>query len=70
MDEFQKHIKNTEDIIWLGVKERADGFMKLSQMAIEKYIEETKSRAFPGENYTYPITNEELTEVKKSKKWK
>ena len=70
IDEFQKYIKSTEDIIWLGTKERADGLIKLSQMAIEKYIEEVKFGIFPSKDYTYPISDEELTEIKKSKYWK
>jgi 3-methyl-2-oxobutanoate hydroxymethyltransferase len=70
IDEFKQYLASAGDLRKLGREERKDGLFMLAQMSISKYIEEVKSKTFPGADYTYPIKDEELDEVKTSKMWK
>lgn len=67
--DFNKYLAGIPDLIKHGREERKDGLLMLAQMALSKYKEEVKTRQFPDEQYTYPITKEELAEVQKSKLW-
>lgn len=67
--DFSKYISSIEDIRKMGREERKDGFLMLAQLAIEKYIQEVKERKFPGKDYSYPIGENDLAELKKSKYW-
>ena len=58
------------DLMNEGNKILSDGFEKLAELAISKYISEVQSGVFPGEEYSYPITNEELYNIKNSSFWK
>jgi len=70
IDEFKQYLASAGDLRKLGREERKDGLFMLAQMSISKYIEEVKSKTFTGADYTYPIKDEELDEVKTSKMWK
>lgn len=52
-----------------GRDTRMDGLLHLSELAIKKYIKDVKSREFPSSEYTYPLKNEELIELRKSQYW-
>lgn len=63
LDSIDSVLKN------LGRSNQSDGLLKLAEMAISKYVEEVKSENFPDDNYTYPMTAEQLDDVKGSKYW-
>lgn len=67
---FVEHISQIEDVRQNGKEERRDGLLVLAEMAIGEYVREVRERKFPGEEYTYPIKEGDLTELKKSKLWK
>ncbi len=69
IDDFCKYIQQLEDHRETGRSTRKDGLFVLAEMAIKKYIEEVRNNEFPGEEYSYPIKEEQLTELKKSKYW-
>lgn len=52
-----------------GIDTRDDGLGKIAYLAIKKYVDEVRSRAFPSEEYTYPIKPEELASIKTSSYW-
>ncbi len=70
LQDFQQHIHKSGDTRLLGRDHRKDGMQMLAILAIAKYIEEIRFRAFPGKDYTYPIKAEELEALKTSKMWK
>lgn len=70
IDEFKQHLSRYQDLRKLGREQRKDGFLQLAEMAIRKYVKEVKSKEFPGETYSYPLTHEELKELKTSSYWK
>jgi 3-methyl-2-oxobutanoate hydroxymethyltransferase len=67
--DFKKHLEQTQDLKKLGREQRSDGLFSLAKMAIEKYVCEVRQRRFPEKEYCYPITEEELAKLKKSKLW-
>ena len=67
--EFNEHVCSLEDIKKQGRKFRNDGLLVLAEMAIKRYIEDVKNRKFPSPEYCYPIKEEELADIKKSKHW-
>jgi 3-methyl-2-oxobutanoate hydroxymethyltransferase len=52
-----------------GIDTRDDGLNKIVYLAIKKYVDEVRSRAFPSEEYTYPIKPEELVSIQSSSYW-
>lgn len=70
IQEFNEHIQSIENIRQYGRDERKDGLFALAQMAIEKYIEEVNDHRFPGQEYSYPIKEEQLSLLKESRFWK
>lgn len=68
--EFADGLKDVEDMKQYGREHRKDGLFAIAEMAIAKYVEEVKARQFPSEEYIYPIKEEQLAEIKKSKYWK
>ncbi len=70
VDGFKQYLVGVGDLRKLGRDERKDGMLMLAQMAIAKYIEEVKAKIFPGPDFTYPIKDEELVDVKNSGMWK
>lgn len=69
VERYNKHIASAADLRKLGRDERADGLGFIAREAIAIYVEEVKSKAFPGEEYSYPIKPEELEDLKHSKYW-
>lgn len=70
LQSFQEHLHRAGDLRALGRDQRKDGMQVLTVLAIAKYIEEVRSHAFPGVEYSYPIKPEELEALKTSKMWK
>ncbi|HEY9053432.1 MAG TPA: 3-methyl-2-oxobutanoate hydroxymethyltransferase [Rectinemataceae bacterium] len=68
-ERFMRHLAACPDMRKLGRDERADGLGWIAREAIAIYVEEVKSKAFPGAAYSYPIKPEELEAVKASKYW-
>lgn len=71
IDEFCGNFNVNKDfnVKKYGRETRADGLFHLCEMAIEKYIKEVKSREFPSYDYTYPLKQEELENLRKSQYW-
>lgn len=70
LEKFNQHISSITNIRQYGRDERKDGLFTLAQTAIEKYIEEVNNYVFPGQEYSYPIKEEQLAELKQSQYWK
>lgn len=70
VSKFEKYISNIKDLRQVGKDERKDGLLVLATMAIEKYVSDVKNGKFPGEEYSYQITKEDLKILKTSKMWK
>lgn len=68
--EFHEYISAIEDIRKLGREERKDGLLVLAQMAVERYVQEVKTGKFPGKEFSYPIKETELNNLKTSHHWK
>jgi len=64
INDFHTYLNKIENVREEGRKKREDGFLVLAERAIFKYIEEVRNRVFPGEEYSYPIKEEELIEIK------
>lgn len=47
-----------------------DGLYRLAFLAMQKYVKDVKSKEFPSNEYIYPLKEEELNELRKSKYWK
>lgn len=70
IENFQSHIDSIEDLKKYGRETRKDGLLHIIELAIRKYISDVKTNKFPDEEYTYPIKQDTLNELKTSKKWK
>ena len=68
--EFEEYIASIPDTRQVGREERKDGLLVLAEMAVKHYIQDVKEKRFPGEEYSYPIKDEQLERLKKSKMWK
>lgn len=66
---YQEEITTKPDLKKYGLETRADGLNYLVTLAIKDYVKEVKARDFPNINYNYPIKEEELHQLKKSKLW-
>jgi len=66
---FTDYLTAAGDLRQLGRKERGDGLLVLAKMAIEQYVVDVHTGAFPGDAYSYSIKDEQLVELKKSTKW-
>ena len=53
----------------LGRDTRTDGLLYLAELAVKAYIKDVKEKKFPSSEYIYPLKNEELNELRKSKYW-
>jgi len=67
---FSKHLAKVEDLKEMGRQHRMDGLFALARMALEQYVQDVRSGVFPGEEYSYPLQEEELAALCKSKYWK
>ena len=70
LDGFSKHLNESGDLKILGREHRKDGFQMLAILAIAKYVQEVKSKAFPSKDYAYPTKPEELEALQHSNLWK
>lgn len=72
INDFAGYLAQHEDVRKMGKEERRDGLLVLVEMAVKRYTEEVISNKFPGSGteYSYPIKEEELEELKTSKYWK
>jgi 3-methyl-2-oxobutanoate hydroxymethyltransferase len=52
-----------------GRNHRQDGLLVLAEMAVCAYVEDVRARKFPGEEFSYPIKEEELNELRSSELW-
>lgn len=68
--DFVNHLHSFPDMKQLGREQRKDGLFAIAEMAIARYIDDVKNHKFPSEEYIYPIKEEQLTELRKSKYWK
>lgn len=73
LEQFNEHL-NQYNSIGISLKKagresRQDGLLKLSELAIKKYIQEVKDKKFPSQEYTYPLKDSELQELRKSQYW-
>lgn len=67
--EFKSYLDSAGDLREHGRKTRRDGLLVLAEMAISKYVKEVKDGIFPGTDYAYPITDEELRNLEESPMW-
>jgi 3-methyl-2-oxobutanoate hydroxymethyltransferase len=70
IEEFKNHLNSIDDLRKSGREKKNDGFLTLAEMAIGKYVDSVRKKEFPGNDYSYPIKEEELENLKKSKYWK
>ena len=70
VEDFTAYINSLDDARKIGREYRKDGLLVLAEMAVLKFIEDVRDKVFPGEDYSYPIKNEELQKVMKSEYWK
>jgi len=68
--DFVDYLDSLDDVRKVGREHRKDGLLVLAEMTIVKYVEDVRSRVFPGEDYVYPIKENELEAVMASKHWK
>ena len=66
---FADYITSLDDHRKVGREHRRDGLLVLAEMAVLKYLEDVRNKVFPGNDYSYPIKNKELKEVKESEFW-
>jgi len=69
INRYQEEISTQKDLKKYGIDTREDGLNYLVTLAIKEYVKEVKVRSFPNVNYNYPIKDEELNQIKKSKLW-
>jgi len=68
--DFELYVAGLENVRETGRKTREDGLLKLAEMAVSKYIKDVKNCSFPGEDYSYPLHENELEDLMTSKYWK
>lgn len=66
---FSDYIASLSDQRKMGREHRRDGLLVLAEMAVGQYIQDVRNGVFPGNDYSYPIVEEELTGVKASEFW-
>jgi len=69
LSRFTEYLAGAGDLRKLGRTERGDGLLVLAKMAIEKYVEDVRTKRFPGTTYSYSIKDDQLGDLKKSSKW-
>ena len=70
IDKYKEIINQQSDLKKFGIDTKEDGLNYLVCASIQEYIQETKSKTFPSDEYTYPIKSIELENIMKSKMWK
>ena len=66
---FADYIASIDNHKKVGREHRRDGLLVLAEMAVLKYIEDVRNKVFPGGDYSYPIQDKELKEVRGSEFW-
>ena len=66
---FADYMVSLDDHRQVGREHRRDGLLVLAEMAALKYIEDVKNRVFPGDDYSYPMNDKELKDIKQSDFW-
>jgi len=69
LSRFTEYLAGAGALRKLGRTERGDGLLVLAKMAIEKYVEDVRTKRFPGTTYSYSIKDDQLGDLKKSSKW-
>jgi len=69
LSRFTEYLAGAGDLRKLGRTERGDGLLVLAKMAIEKYVQDVRTKRFPGTTYSYSIKDDQLGDLKKSSKW-
>ena len=62
-------LKQENNLKEFGKKYRSDGFSEIAELAIKEYVYEVKNGIFPGKSYSYPINDELIAILEKSKFW-
>jgi 3-methyl-2-oxobutanoate hydroxymethyltransferase len=70
IDAYRTVVTKVGDVRAFGRDTRQDGLLTLARLAIEAYVRDVKSNVFPGEEYSYPLTLQELEELKTSPIWR
>ena len=70
LNQFKTYIDSIEDIRYIGTTQRRDGLLVLAELAIEKYVAEVRSGSFPSDDYSYPMTVEQLNDLRTSQYWR
>ena len=65
-EDFTAYINSLDDARKIGREYRKDGLLVLAELAVSKYVEDVRNKVFPGEEYSYPITDDEWERVLKS----
>ena len=68
--EFSKYLSNLPDIRNIGREHRKDGLLVFAEMALLEYIKEVRNGDFPGKDFSYPIKENDLANLKTSDFWK
>jgi 3-methyl-2-oxobutanoate hydroxymethyltransferase len=68
-EEFHQKLSQIGDPRKVGRETREDGIRVLRRMAVERYIEDVRTRKYPGEEYSYPLKTEELEDLTTSRYW-
>ena len=66
---FAEHLAGAPDVKHLGRAERRDGLLVLAEMAVAEYVGEVRKHRFPCADYTYPIKEAELDDLRASTRW-
>jgi 3-methyl-2-oxobutanoate hydroxymethyltransferase len=53
LDDFSKDLSTQSDINAFGRSTRKDGIHEITRLAVEKYVQEVKSRIFPNPTFSY-----------------
>lgn len=69
IDDVKENFDEIENLRDHGIKTQLDGLNLIITSAIKLYIEQVMENKFPLEDYQYPIKEDELKTIKKSKYW-
>lgn len=69
ISDVNSEFSNIEDLQKFGRETQNDGLSFIITKAIRSYIEQVKAKSFPGSEFSYPIKDEELANIKSSKYW-
>ena len=70
IEKYVSNVNEQSDIKKYGIETKDDGLNYIVYLSIKEFIEETKNKEFPSNDYIYPIKPEELENVKSSIYWR